>query len=558
MQPSAPRKTAASDRILCALLFAAAVALLWPGIDCTLPHRGEPDRHLVVAARRLASGEEGGVSLRKYPLLLPMLLVPFVEGLPDPPPSDAPLEAHLRAAAEPVVRARLALSLLAALSVPLTYLLARRFAGRLPAIGAAALVLFSPLHLLLSIQARPHAAFAAASAFTLLCALRLLERPNGARTLFLGLACALGIATLQFGVLLLVPAALAGHFAFRSLPLGRRVAHAASLVCIPLLGLLAWPWLTEGALLGAHLSSQTRWSPASLAALPARWLAVDPGTFLAATVGLSAGAVEAWRRRAMPGPAARIVLALGLAHAGTVGGALQTQERFLLPLVVPAAVAAAATPPRFLRRLLPLFALLVAVESAGAVRFAVLRTRPDTFERAAEFVGRQAPNGGVIRFDERTSLPLLFAANDRPPPLRSEWERYLARLDLRSRRGVFVGRLWRLADLSSSRRAADLSKAKARLLDTPGAWVALAGTPARPRTALALEALREVGAEPLGIFRGAPSVAGVDPARTGYDDRIPLARFLLGEALGPELRLFRLARRTPGARTAPPNDGSRR
>ena len=159
------------------LVTLGALALRLTGLGFGLPQAHEPDLRYVVNLEWLREGIDFDASTELkqwYPLLVPRLtaLAPAV----GPAPAGAALEEHLAAAAAPVVQLRATVALLAALVVPATFLLARRFLASGWSLLAAALSATSLLHLVFSQQARPHGATATTFTLAVLGAMALRRR----------------------------------------------------------------------------------------------------------------------------------------------------------------------------------------------------------------------------------------------------------------------------------------------------------------------------------------------------------------------------------------------
>lgn len=140
-----------------------------------------------------------------YPHLVARAVAVLTRAEATRPGPEAPLDAHLASASAPHLRVRGVVAWLSVLLVPGTWWLVRRFASRPAALLATAAVAFSPLALVCSQEARPHAPAAAAALLALVAALRLRAKPSLAAYLLAGLAAGLSIATLQSGVAVLLP-----------------------------------------------------------------------------------------------------------------------------------------------------------------------------------------------------------------------------------------------------------------------------------------------------------------------------------------------------------------
>jgi hypothetical protein len=411
----------------------AALALRLRGLDFLLPHHSEPDAQVVTLAERLRDGSESHDYVwSTYPHLLARAL--SVWPLTPPPTQTADLQAALAAAAEPFLHARLLSALLGALAIPLTYAVARHFAARPIALGAAALLATSLLHVNFSQQARPHVPFATFALAVVWCGLRLRERASFGRTLVFAVALHVAIGTLHFALFLLP----VGPLALLLRRERERRLHAYH-VLLPLLGGLAaawlyWPFLFEAAPQAAwseglshrfpHALESTWASGGGFLRYPQLLWWNEPVLAVLALLGLArllrgADRAQAWERRRE----LAVVLAFVVPLAAALGIFEQTYTRFLVSLLPFLALAAAlggaavleAAAARTRAAARPALGVglalaLLAFPSYACWRLGTLRARPDTLETAAAALLR-IPQERPLRIALHPSLVL-------PLPLR--------------------------------------------------------------------------------------------------------------------------------------------
>ena len=194
-----------------ALLTLAALGLHLVGIGHSVPHSKEADANMALHLELIRAGStepDPQHNDAQYPILIPGLLSLLPDTTPHPGP-DAPLEEHLAAAAHAYVELRIAMAVLSALSIPLVFLLARRFLGNGGSLLAAALFATSFLTQFFAQQARPHTGASTVFLLSVLASMRYAREPGWKNALLACLAVALGIGTLQSGLALLLPLAAA-------------------------------------------------------------------------------------------------------------------------------------------------------------------------------------------------------------------------------------------------------------------------------------------------------------------------------------------------------------
>lgn len=411
MQPTpledSPRPTSWGWRLALALLVLAAAALRLSGLGHGLPQATEPDGLVFAAQTALVRGGEAQPERELlwgfYPHLVPRLAA-LIPAPPTPPESEP--AARLAAAAHSFLDPRLVVALLSLLAVPAAFALARRFVAPGWALVAAALVAASTLTLWFAQQARPHAAAAALALVALVAALRLCERARWIDVLLAGLALALAIGALQFGVfalpavLLAIVLARERGWAWRALAALVVLAHAA-------LGVLAFypflfgagraggaPQIAGGEIaLSGHRIFLELFNGAGWNRLVEAFAAYDPWIALLGLAGacvLFVALVRGARPRGATRRALWIVLAHALPFALTLALYQRTYQRFAIPLVPYLALAAVAAASLLFarRRVLGVLValLLVAPQSVLGARLATLRARPDTVAEAGRWV----------------------------------------------------------------------------------------------------------------------------------------------------------------------------
>jgi hypothetical protein len=429
-------------------LLAVALALLplglrlW-GLERMLPHRPEPDAHIVYQLRALRGDGEASREhryFRTYPSLVAraVSLAPGAWVFPTPP-RDAALEQHLAAAARPHLAIRFVVALLSSLLIPLTYALARRFLGRPAALVAALLVATSLLHVSFSQQARPHGAHATLALLAVLASVRLAERGGAWRALAACAAAALALSTLQNGAFALLPLALACALAAgggaRGMLAGLVAGGLAVLAALPFYAVL--PSLrgsrVELASQGGH--------PVRLAQLDGGGLRVsltslwenDPLLLALALGGLVLASIALVRRGLEPGRRRRLAIlaAYAVPYAAYVSLDRLVLERMLLPLVPYLACLAAGLLERAGGALAPsgtaslarrgavaaLGAMVLAWPLHVALAYARLARAPDTLELAAAWLEDRAPEGATAVLGPGVVLPLA----SKPGALAEAW-----------------------------------------------------------------------------------------------------------------------------------------
>lgn len=420
-----------------ALIVALALGLRLASLDRLLPEHREPDAFEVYEMQRVQADPAlvKGVNFHeRYPWLLAWTLaaLPVAHAPADVASEQAEAE-HLARAARPFVLVRGAVALLSTLQVLLVYFLARRFVGEGRALVASLLVATSLLQLLFAVQARPHGAHAGIALLALLAALQLSERFSWARLALSALSSAAALATLQLGFSTLPPLALAcwlSRGAGRARRLG--LALAAPLAA----ALLALAWYTNRPYVdaqGIHLA-RAEGGGHTLSFEQMDFLGTwrgarmlfehDPVLSVLAAGGLLlllARARPLWRAADEATRRASLVaagFALPYLLVITIQG--EVYERFLIPLLPFLAILAASAAgwiwrAKLARPLVGAALLLALVSSAQFVRLA---RAPDTWEQAAAFLREHSTPGQRIALFPDNALPLLYS----PDSVRAQLE----------------------------------------------------------------------------------------------------------------------------------------
>lgn len=578
-------------RVILALaaLVLATLALRLVGIDHSVPHSKEADAHMALHVELIRAGStepDPHHNDAQYPIIFPGLLSLVPDTTPHPGPTD-PLDEHLAAAAHAYVELRVAMALLSALALPLVYLLARRFLSRRWSLVAAALVGVSFLVQFFAQQARPHAGASTVFLLSVLASMRFAREPNWKNAL---LACAgvtLGIGTLQSGLALLVPLAVAWVFA------ALRSVHEGA----PRLSLRIWglPFLLAGLVVlsfvafypylffegqessygspqivgtkliwGDHTLDLHDWKGLGFVTLARTLVFYEPGL-----LALLALACAAWfvRKLEIYRPWERwsdfwIAASFALPYLVVTGLFRNTFERFLIPLVPYLAVCGAWGASHWWERggratkaaVVAVVTLALGVPLAADVRLAQLRRADDTLERSADWLAAQ-PDGTTtpIYVTPFFDLPLarskdsLQPRDKRPAAILSRWSIWQKRAgpDALPQPRFDLRYLVPRPDLGFGGPAMERDPAGYVAALGPGYFVLdMSRQPARP----ALDRLRdEVRARGELVQRLAPEAAG-DTAVWGFpfeDELLPgwpnvLLRTFRVQAVGPVIEIYRL------------------
>jgi hypothetical protein len=421
-------------------LTAFALAVRLAGVDFYLPHGSLGDEAVYSSffLRDPAHPPLDPAISDYYPQLVPRIALLFWH---ESHTAIHTLEEHLARASEGVLLARRVVAFISVLIVPATYLIARRFLGRMASVLAAGLASASFLDLWLSQQARPHAAFAALAALTLLGALEVRRRGDLRAWLCAGLACALSISILQTGILLLCPI-LVAHWLNR--PYRDKRAHLLPLVAVALIAVSArafYPSLFEKG--GVSHGSSPAWTPyvrwwsthlsgmGIVRSARALW-EYEPWLSACALLGAIALCWNLFARRAIGSPRRElaistqrigdlaVVAAFALPMMVLFGLYDLTQQRYLLPFVPLLACCAAGgleiTCARIAERrgrstarpFVLTAATMFTLEALCAVALTRVRAADDTARQAAAWLTAHVERGATpIMVRVGLELPLL-------------------------------------------------------------------------------------------------------------------------------------------------------
>jgi len=415
-------------------IVALALVLRVRGLDYLLPHSTHLDamviKSQVDALRGGVTAISTGTLDEWYPYLLAHLGALLPNSLAEPATLD--LAGHLARASSPFLQLRW-ISILGSLPIVVaTYLLARKFTERWPALFAAGLVATSPLNISFAQQERPHAIAASLVAFTVLASMRLARRPNLGSCALVGLGAALAIGALQNGVALGFPIVAAVGFALTG-PLERRpralTVVPGALVALGLIvaGLrLFYPFHFEGDRgylslndedggTSFNISGQSvhssHFDGTGFDTLARTLIAYLPHVALLFVLGLAVAALT--RRQAHGHTRAPLWIALAYAAPYTlvIGLHSLTWERYVMPLepflASFGAWGLAHALARRQRVALAVAAVLAAFGATLSWRIGAVRGADDTYELAASWISEHARPSDPILAMPYLDVPLL-------------------------------------------------------------------------------------------------------------------------------------------------------
>lgn len=568
---------------LLALLCATAATRL-VGIDFLEPQWTEQDTQLVQHLRMERTGnadEESGYT-DAYPYVLPYLLrampqLVVVEAEPET------LEQHLAVCKSLFTETRMFVALLSCLSIPLAYLLARRFVAPRWALFASALCAGSLLTHYFGQQGRPHAAAAPFMLLAVVAALRLRARPTLANYALAGLAAALGVGVLHNGAAVVL-AGLAAHF----LRAGERRASDHLKLLVPvalvLLGLrLFYPFFFAdaggeeaaklessdvGVTFGRHVVDYEQFTFGGASTMLRTLAHYEPGLLVLLALAL---VVFAGRKRLANSSAplsgdALVVLAYVVPYGLVLASFNDTYDRFLISLLPYAAafaawalerVTEAHSVPRVLRRTTIAVALAaLALQVAACAKLSWLRARDDAMEQATAHIASTFDPATTTLFVAPTLELLvsrteesLFNKRGQRRIAYSRWAKYQAH----RRENPPPGPYWDVRYFGAStelgfRTADSIAERPEEFLDAlgPGLYVMNAGKlTGHPSERAFYDAVTRRGEL---LWRRAPHESG--PWRSVGLDFQPLDsapgviwRVLSAEAVGPVVELYRVPAR---------------
>lgn len=603
MRPTRPPNPAATERdalpagaargsrrgVVAALvaLTLLAFALRWAGLDAQTPHAREADPALIHYAAW--HDRPAGMAMNDavypstvYPVFLGRVLSHLPgSGYPIAAAADAPLQAHLDAAAEPYLRGRRLIALLSLLAIPFTYLFARTWLEPWWAVFAATLVATSMLAFEMGVVAKPHGALLGFSALALWSMLRLIRTGGALDYALAGLATGCALATLNSGCFLFPSFALAhwlGWRADRDRARWRWFGLAVALCAVLFFSsywFLFWPEEDLERVAGAFNFGQQAiqwdsWGYRGFLDMIPRAMEHDPVLVVAAGLGAAVLAWSRWRSRvggarafgtgADASSAADLVVGLFvLVFVALFGIHARYYPRFTLPMVpvlallgaigvrgawrgVTARIASGSA-----RRVvaLALAAGVLAFPAHAVLHLARMRARDDTARLAARWIEEHLPADAAVALDVSLTLPVFVrrsALEELPAWALQPWTRY--QLEVLPRAAGERG--WNLRPLFERGMARDRRIDRTEVLDRlaalrPG-W-AIVAVPA-PGDEAGVDAtratVRELAGDPVATFLPLRPGGSLDSILTREADPEFLAHLLGLERLGPPIEVYRL------------------
>lgn len=508
-----------------ALLSIGALVVRLVGIGYMLPYHAEPDAVIVWQASYIERPAGEGMTDSSYPatyyprLLARMLSVLPGHSYPQTLAATASVEEHMAAAAEPYLRARRLIAVLAALAVPATFFLARRFLSPGWSLFAAALMATSLLNTLYSQQARPHCASTSLSLLAMIPVLALVRSGSFGTYIAAGVLTGITLGCLQNGAFV-VPALVLAHFVS---PRRNWKGFVAALAIVAIAVLRFYWFLFQEPIVNSNgdldIGGQTlNWSLVNGDGFRQMFLgfwSFEPVSCVAAAIGAAIGIARLVRRDARPDALALrevcVAAAFPLPFALAWGWMSVVQPRFVNPLIPYLCILGAfgasrvarwiaerihAVPPR-VAGIATGFALL-AVPTYASVHLGVLRSRPSTIELATRWLEQHAQREkDRVLIETSFSVPLLERADGlatEPAVFHSPWERYQAKLPAEATRDGY-----RLRKLFRPGMRSDMSREKIRaIVDEEHAQYAIVVVPTARAVGLNFtrDGVRAVAGEP--------------------------------------------------------------
>jgi hypothetical protein len=415
-----------------AVLTAFAFFLRFDGHGFRLPHAPEPDS--VVLYTQVRAIEQGTLHPERdpifgfYPTFVSRCVTWFSE--PRVASGDGSLDDDLAQASDVHRRGRTAVALVSTLSVVATFLLARAFFSTGWSLLAALFVATSVLNLWFAQQFRPHAAAASFALLAVLTSLRVVRHGRARDYVACGIALALGIATLQSGIALLLPFA-AALIVRRTT--SRDVSIVWTLVALALVAVsmrIFYPFMFAGSAgadaadlaiegsdlnVSGHVVMLRLFNGGGFRKVAEALIGYEPWLSVLGVIG--AGLIlHCWLTTKPQLDSARkgeivVILAHAVPYLIAIGMYQRTYQRFVLPLLPYLACLAAYAILRAAKgRSRIVTAVLVLVlagpQVAAALRMVVLRNAPDTGSRAADWVREHATKGERVFVLPSIDLPL--------------------------------------------------------------------------------------------------------------------------------------------------------
>ena len=193
--------------VLLAALTLFGLTLRLTGLSFMLPHAWEPDSLVLVRQTEYIAAQTEDAQRDVFYGYYPHLIARLCTIVPHDRAEAAPatVEDHLRAASANRLHIRGVLAALSVLIVPGTWLLARLFLRRAPALLACGLVSTSVLQLWFAQETRPHAVASVFALLAVTAAVHLRRSPDGRAYLLAALALVFAACSLQNGIAVVIP-----------------------------------------------------------------------------------------------------------------------------------------------------------------------------------------------------------------------------------------------------------------------------------------------------------------------------------------------------------------
>jgi hypothetical protein len=215
-----------SALVLLAALTLFGLALRLTGLSFMLPHAWEPDSLVLVRQTEYIAAQTEDAQRDVFYGYYPHLIARLCTIVPRERAEAAPVtvEDHLRAASANRLHIRGVLAALSVLIVPGTWLLARLFLRRAPALLACGLVSASVLQLWFAQETRPHAVASVFALLAVIAAVHLRRSPDVRAYVLAALATVFAACSLQNGIAVVIPLCAAHVLREKG---GMRHAHLA-------------------------------------------------------------------------------------------------------------------------------------------------------------------------------------------------------------------------------------------------------------------------------------------------------------------------------------------
>ncbi len=555
--------------------FALALSLRIVGLDFFLPHQSDPDDHAIDQLQQIQTGESDyAYSWGKYGHLIPRGMSVLPTPQTDKALEPAHAEAHFDVAGQNHLRARWVSAILGALAVPGTYWLARYWFSGGWSLLAALFAGTSLLHVSFSQQARPHVPFATLALFAVLAAMQLRRTPTAKHMALYLVMLFLSVGTLHSAAFLLPAGLLAVWFSRRP---GRFPLPALAWQAFAVIVSLAafWPFLygpvetftfneQEASNRFPHMLGMSMFTGEGFRIWYDALKGYDPVLLWAAALGFVGALIRLvhWKKAAAdPDRAERqkdLLVMLGFALPCTLAFGLfrYSFERFFIPLYPYLGLLAALAlydVTGLFSRVVPrlrapigfvLAALALALPTYASVRLVWLRSQPDTYQLAAQFLAPTQSEERIL-LHPRAFLPLAGHLDEsanpasRRFPYSSAWLRYMSKRNAQNFEDggteflAFPPELNRVARSGQPEHVQELCE----ILPTMGSTIALCiMSEGSGRT----EGLKQALARIADRVWLTPHTEGAVYANDGYQEDDMLHAVLNAEVWGPRLALFRI------------------